>query len=99
MYKAKVALPPAEGAEEYLRSKITDDLTFNAFDIKQAYPIWLLAKWIEEFATIHAQQMAEKMVEERMEQYKAQFKDRPNPVEVNPYDSKGIKRIRNRKTH
>ena len=53
-----------------------------------------LAQWLQNFATLHAQRIAEKMVEERMEQYKAQFKDRPNPLEVNPYDSKGIKRIR-----
>lgn len=54
---------------------------------------------IQEHTALHAQRIAEKMVEERMEQYKAQFKDRPNPLEVNPYDSKGIKRIRNRKIH
>lgn len=95
--------PTAEDAEAYLRKHpfllgetedgkdylSTDDIEL----IKQLAPI------LEEFATLHAQRIAEKMVEERMEQYKAQFKDRPNPLEVNPYDSKGIKRIRNRKIH
>ena len=82
--------PTAEDAEEYIKVKHPQDW--------DEIPQWHIDE-IKEFATLHAQRIAEKMVEERMEQYRAQFKDRPNPLEVNPYDSKGIKRIRNRKIH
>jgi len=85
--------PTAEGAEEIL-DKYPHSIEYPSF-VHENSAIAAMT----EFATLHAQRLAEKMVEERMEQYKAQFKDRPNPLEVNPYDSKGIKRIRNRKIH
>jgi len=94
MYKAKVALPPAEGAEEFLKQN-----HISGADFVYTTGFKNMVALVEKFAALHAQRLAEKMVEEKMEQYKAQFKDRPNPQEVNPYDSKGIKRIRNRKTH
>ena len=91
--------PPAEGAEEILKKYIIYCKNVLAFEGK----IWVVKDVIptamQEFAALHAKRLAEKMVEEKMEQYKAQFKDKPNPLEVNPYDSKGIKRIRNRKIH
>ena len=56
-------------------------------------------------ATLHAQKIADKMVEERLSELKKEneklkrqiqsfnpFPNRPNPRSVNPYDSKAIKR-------
>jgi len=87
--------PTAEGAEEILDGMdLGEPIQTGEFYYRSE-----VLEAMNKFATLHAQRIAEKMVEERMEQYKAQFKDRPNPLEVNPYDSKGIKRIRNRKIH
>ena len=99
-YLAEHLLPPAEGAEEILEGQleILQEAGFK-IPLKHGTIYNRIIDAMHEFATLHAQRIAEKMVEERMEQYKAQFKDRPNPLEVNPYDSKGIKRIRNRKIH
>ena len=90
------ALPPAGGAEE-----IDDETIAWAAEHQCGTPFserWIGfvkgAKW---HRSLHAQKIADKMVEERLEQYKSQFKDRPNPQDVNPNDSKGYKRIRNRK--
>ena len=97
------SLPPAEGAEENIIyhnltqpfRQILQSVALHGYDIVFAERDCV--KCATEFAALHSQRLAEKMVEERMEQYKAQFKDRPNPRDVNPYDSKGIKRICNRK--
>ena len=70
MYKAKVALPPAEGAEEYLRKHpFLLGETEDGDDYLSTEDIELikqLAPMLEEFATLHAQRLAEKMVEERL---------------------------------
>ena len=102
-YYSEAPLPPAEGAEENIIyhnltqpfRQILQSVALHGYDIVFAERDCV--KCATDFTTLHAQRLAEKMVEERMEQYKAQFKDRPNPRDVNPYDSKGIKRIRNSK--
>lgn len=38
----------------------------------------------------------DKRITEMQEQHKVQFNDRPNPQDVNPYDSKGYKRTRSK---
>jgi len=37
-------------AEEFIRSRIKNELTFNAFDTVQQYPICMIAEWAYEFS-------------------------------------------------
>lgn len=88
----------AEKAIKEFAEKVAAKVTWaGAIGIDKNWLVEPLTALISEHYV--AKEEVDKMVSERMEQYKAQFKDRPNPLEVNPYDSKGIKRIRNRKIH
>ena len=40
-------------AQKFIESKIKDLFTFNAFDTKQQYPIWMIAEWMDEFVKIN----------------------------------------------
>lgn len=62
LYLAEHPLPPAGGAEEFILSKIAD------FKLQDCYPTFVpeMAQVMTEFAALHAQRLAEKMVEEKM---------------------------------
>ena len=94
--------PTAEGAEEirrqywhYWKSKGKTD---QQADILSNNPN------VIEFATLHAQQIAEKMAEEKLREENEKLKDmlrshnpfpnRPNPRDVNPYDIGSVKMAR-----
>jgi len=61
LYLAEHPLPPAEGAEEYLKLPQNDGKL--KYCPAHFYPT--LIQLMEEFATLHAQQIADKMVSER----------------------------------
>lgn len=54
------SLYPADGAEEYLKMALGGNMNISTLSLNFWYEV------MTEFATLHAQQMAEKMVEERL---------------------------------
>ena len=74
LYLAEHPLPPAEGAEEILRKVINETIgdpgtTEFSWHIHQDIAI----KAMQDFATLHAQQIADKMVEERLREELGKF--------------------------
>lgn len=61
--KAESPLPTAEGAEEITAQKYLSD---NGYGSGTNYSSGLVAALMTEFATLHAQRIAEKMVSERL---------------------------------
>ena len=64
-YLAEHTLPPAEGAEEITAKKYLSD---HGYGSGTNFSSGLVAALMQEFATLHAQRLAEKMVEERLKE-------------------------------
>ena len=64
LYLAKHPLPPAEGAEEFLLAQRNgNDDPITVAISKEGWIYKMVVKAMQEFATLHAQRIAEKMVD------------------------------------
>ena len=103
IHSLELSLPPAEGAEEMLKK-----YTIYCKNVISAEgKVWVLSTVIpqvmNEFAALHAQKIADQLAAlivendrlKKLLQSQNPFPNRPNPRDVNPYDSKAIKRWRN----
>ena len=80
LYLAKHPLPPAEGAEEFLLAQRNgNDDPITVAISKEGWIYKMVVKAMQEFATLHAQRIAEKMVEEKCK--KCKHKGLPNSIQ------------------
>ena len=65
--------PPAEGAEEFLKQN-----HISGADFVYTTGFKNMVALVEQFATLHAQRLAEKMVEEKLIEFGNMIRDEPN---------------------
>ena len=74
-----LALPPAEGAEEILEKYMQGNQSISMEGKKSRRVAFGSAiRAMREFATLHAQRLAEKMVEEKLIEFGNMIRDEPN---------------------